>query len=92
MHTSTGVLENPRRKWVMNMTLTCFSRNCGKPRFLEYYVCVEHFVCYAAPRYAESIALKAKPIIYSAIPVFTPEATSCSSGQPEHTARKSAEV
>ena len=76
----------------MNVTLTCFSKNCDKPRFLEYYVCVEHFVFYAAPRYAESIALKAKPITYSAIPVFASEATSGSSGQPEHTARKSAKV
>ena len=74
------------------MTLTCFSKNCSKPRFLEYYVCVEHFVCYAAPRYAESIAFKANPITYFAIPVFTSEATSGSSSQPEHTARKSAEV
>jgi hypothetical protein len=91
-NTPDGVLENPCRKQVMNVTLTCFSKNCGKPRFLEYYVCVEHFVCYAAPRYAESIALKAKPITYSAIPAFPSEATSGSSGQPEHAARKSAKV
>jgi len=89
MHTSTDVLETLRRKLVMNVTLTCFSRNCGNPRFLEYYVCVEHFVCYAASRYAES---NAKPMTYSAIPEITSEATSGRSGQPEQTARKSAEV
>ena len=71
------------------MTLTCFSKECGKRRFLDYYVCAEHFLCYAAPRYAESIALKAEPITYSAIAVFAYEATS-SSCQPEHAARKSA--
>jgi hypothetical protein len=76
----------------MNVTLTCFSRNCDNQRFLEYYVCVEHFVRYAAPRYAESIALNARAITYSVIPVFTSEATSGRSGQLEHMARKSAEV
>jgi hypothetical protein len=71
------------------VTLTCFSKDCGKPRFLDYYVCAEHFVCYAAPRYAESIAFKADRTTYSAILVFTSEAIS-TSGQPEHAARKSA--
>ena len=71
------------KKQVTNVTLTCFSKACGKPRFLDYYVCAEHFLCYAAPRYAESIAFKAEPITYSAMAVVASEATS-SSGQPEH--------
>jgi hypothetical protein len=66
----------------MNVTPICFSKGCRKPRFLEYYVCAEHFVYYAAPRYAESMAIKVESITYSAIPVFRSEATSRSSDQP----------
>jgi hypothetical protein len=88
MHTSTGVLKNPRRKLVMNVTLTCFSRNCGKPRFLEYYVCVEHFVCYAAPRYAESMVINPEPIAAEFWRIYLEES---SSSEPQRMARKSSE-
>ena len=73
------------------MTLTCFSKECGKARFLDYYVCAEHFLCYAAPRYVEPMALQAEPMTYSAIAVFAPEAA-CSLSRPEHAARQYAEV
>jgi hypothetical protein len=79
---------------LMNVTPTCFSKDCSKPRFLEYYVCAEHFVYYAAARYTEytePIAAKVEPITYSVVPVFTSEATSCSFDQSEDTARRSAQ-
>jgi len=71
------------------VTLTCFSKNCGKPRFLEYYVCVEHFVCYAAPRYAESMVINPEPIADSEFwRIYLEES---SSSEPQRMARKSPE-
>jgi hypothetical protein len=69
----------------MNVTLACFSKDCNKPRFLGYYVCAEHFVYYAAPRYTESMAIEIGPVTYSGLSV---EASSCASSQSKHTARK----
>ena len=37
---------------------TCAAKDCGKPRFLDYYVCAEHFAFYAAPQYTESMLVK----------------------------------
>ena len=37
---------------------TCAAKDCGKPRFLDYYVCAEHFAFYAAPQYTESMIVK----------------------------------
>ena len=36
----------------------CVEKDCDKPRFLDYYVCAEHFAVYAAPRYTESLLVK----------------------------------
>jgi hypothetical protein len=36
---------------------TCFTKDCGKPRYLDYYVCAEHFAVYAAPRYTDSLVI-----------------------------------
>jgi hypothetical protein len=36
---------------------TCFTKDCGKPRFQDYYVCAEHFVVYAVPRYTDSLVI-----------------------------------
>ena len=72
----------------MNVTPTCFSKDCNKPRFLEYYVCAEHFVFYAAPRYGDSMAIQVGLITGSRITV---EAMSCTSSQSELTARESGE-
>ena len=68
----------------MTVTLTCFSKDCGKPTFLEYYVCAEHFAYYVAPRYTESMVIKVEPLIPSNIRAFTSESTSYNSGQSEH--------
>jgi hypothetical protein len=75
----------------MNVTPTCFSKCCNKPRFLEYYVCAEHFIFYAAPRYTEPMVNKVKPLAYSEFWYIYPEPTACSSSQPKHTAGKSLE-
>ena len=37
---------------------TCAAKDCGKPRFLDYYVCAEHFAFYAAPQYTDPIFVK----------------------------------
>ena len=37
---------------------TCAAKDCSKPRFLDYYVCAEHFAFYAAPQYTESLLVK----------------------------------
>ena len=37
---------------------TCAAKDCGKPRFLDYYVCAEHFAFYAAPQYTDSMLVK----------------------------------
>ena len=34
---------------------TCAAKDCEKPRFLDYYVCAEHFAFYAAPHYTDSM-------------------------------------
>lgn len=65
------------------MTLpNCFVRDCSKPRFMGYYVCTEHFVFYAAPRYTESIVIKAESIGFWCI---YPEANYSNAGQLGHT-------
>ena len=68
----------------MNVTLTCFCKDCAKPRFLEYYVCAEHFAYYVAPRYTESMVIKVEPLIPSNIRAFASELTSCNSGHSEY--------
>ena len=45
----------------MNATSTCSNKDCGKPRFLGYHVCAEHFVYYAAPLYTEPMVIKVEP-------------------------------
>jgi hypothetical protein len=56
---------------------------------LEYYVCAEHFVFYAAPRYTESMVINPEPIADSEFwRIYYEES---SSSQPEHTAGKSVE-
>jgi hypothetical protein len=37
---------------------TCAAKDCDKPRFLDYYVCAEHFAFYAAPHYTDSMLVK----------------------------------
>ena len=74
----------------MNVTHTCFSKTCSKPRFLDYYVCAEHFIFYASPRYTEPMVTKVEPLAYSEFWCIYPEPTFGNSSQPEHTARKSA--
>jgi hypothetical protein len=59
---------------------TCIAKDCDKPSFLEYYVCAEHFVVYADPRYTESMLVKVTPETCLEIPVIT-EAASCNDGQ-----------
>ena len=46
----------------------CVEKDCDKPRFLEYYVCAEHFVFYAAPRYTESMLVNAEPVCPATYP------------------------
>ena len=41
---------------------TCAAKDCGKPRFLDYYVCAEHFAFYAAPQYTDSMLVKADEV------------------------------
>jgi len=46
---------------------TCAAKDCEKPRFLDYYVCAEHFAFYAAPHYTDSMLVnvdKAEPAPY----------------------------
>lgn len=68
----------------MKLALTCFSRSCAKPRFLDYYVCAEHFAFYAASRYGDSMAGEVGPITSSG----TVEVMSCTSSQSECTAHQ----
>jgi hypothetical protein len=75
----------------MNVMLTCFSKSCSKPRFLEYYVCPEHFIFYAAPRYTEPMLAKVKLLACPEFRCIYPEATICSSSQPEDTGPNSPE-
>ena len=55
---------------------------------MGYYVCAEHFVFYAAPRYTESIVIKVEPIGFW---WSYPEATCGGSSQREHTEPEPAE-
>jgi hypothetical protein len=56
-----GVAISHVERRAMNVTPTCSSKNCSKPRFLGYYVCAEHFVYYVAPQYTESMVIKVEP-------------------------------
>jgi hypothetical protein len=90
MHPSAGSFDSSRPKSSpMDVTPTCFSKSCSKPRFLDYYVCEQHFVLYAAPRYTESMVINPEPIADSEFWRIYLEATS--SSQPEQMARKSPE-
>jgi hypothetical protein len=59
---------------------TCIAKDCDKPRFLEYYVCAEHFVVYADARYTESMLVNVTPATYPDISLY-PEAACCNDGQ-----------
>jgi hypothetical protein len=61
---------------------TCVTKDCDKPRFHEYYVCAEHFVVYAAPRYTESLLVKVEPDEPAGAvePPPYPDAPSCDRG------------
>jgi hypothetical protein len=83
MLTHTGVLDSP-----LTLASNCFVRDCSKPTFMGYYVCAEHFIVYAAPRYTESMVIKAELIGVWCI--YT-EATSSSASQREHTEPEPAE-
>jgi hypothetical protein len=83
MLTHTGVLDSP-----LTLASDCVVRDCSKPTFMGYYVCAEHFVFYAAPRYTESMVIKAEPI---GVWCIYPEATCSSSYQREHTEPEPAE-
>ena len=37
---------------------TCAAKDCDRPRFLDYYVCAEHFAFYTAPHYTDSMLVK----------------------------------
>ena len=58
---------------------TCAAKDCEKPRFLDYYVCAEHFAFYAAPHYTESMLVnldKAEPAPYPDFCLY-PESIPC---------------
>ena len=58
---------------------TCSAKDCDKPRFLDYYVCAEHFAFYAAPHYTESMLVnvdEAEPAPYPDFCLY-PESISC---------------
>ena len=58
---------------------TCAAKDCEKLRFLDYYVCAEHFAFYAAPHYTDSMLVKvanAEPAPYPDFWLY-PEATHC---------------
>jgi len=58
---------------------TCAAKDCDKPRFLDYYVCAEHFAFYAAPQYTESMLVNVDNAEPAPHPDFWlyPEATPC---------------
>ena len=64
---------------------TCAAKDCGKPRFLDYYVCAEHFAFYAAPQYTNSLLVKVNQVEPAPYPDFRlyPEATPCVATQQE---------
>jgi hypothetical protein len=64
---------------------TCAAKDCDKPRFLDYYVCAEHFAFYAAPQYTESMLVnvaEAEPAPYPDFCLY-PESISCVATQQE---------
>jgi len=64
---------------------TCAAKDCDKPRFLDYYVCAEHFAFYAALHYTDSMLVKvanAEPAPYPDFWLY-PEATPCVATQQE---------
>jgi hypothetical protein len=62
---------------------TCAAKDCGKPRFLDYYVCAEHFAFYAAPQYTDSLLVKVDKVEPPPYPDFClyPEAVPCVAAQ-----------
>jgi len=64
---------------------TCVEKDCDKPRFLDYYVCAEHFAFYAAPRYTESMLVNPEPAAPATYPGFRlyPEEPPHNGGQQE---------
>jgi hypothetical protein len=62
---------------------TCAAKGCGKPRFLDYYVCAEHFALYAAPQYTDSMLVKVDKLDPAPFPDFClyPEAVPCVAGE-----------
>ncbi len=61
---------------------TCAAKDCAKPRFLDYYVCAEHFAFYASPQYTDPMLVKVDNVenVESApFPDFSlyPEAVPC---------------
>ena len=69
-----------RAKEITMMDLnTCAAKDCDKPRFLDYYVCAEHFAFYAAPQYTDSMLVKVDKLDPAPFPDFClyPEAAPC---------------
>ena len=64
---------------------TCAAKDCDKPRFLDYYVCAEHFAFYAGPQYTESLLVKTDKPAPPPFPDFClyPEAVPCAATQQE---------
>ncbi|HKD63000.1 MAG TPA: hypothetical protein VKB40_03120 [Candidatus Acidoferrales bacterium] len=62
----------------------CVEKYCDKLRFLDYYVCAEHFVVYAAPRYTDSMLVNPETLASVECPDFRmyPE-ESCTGGWQE---------
>jgi len=62
---------------------TCAAKDCGKPRFLDYYVCAGHFAFYAAPQYTDSLLVKVDKVEPPPYPDFClyPEAVPCVAAQ-----------
>ncbi len=58
---------------------TCAAKDCGKPRFLDYYVCAEHFAFHAAPQYTDSMLVKVDKLEPAPFSDFSlhPEAVPC---------------
>ena len=56
---------------------TCAAKDCDKPRFLDYYVCAEHFAFYAAPHYTESMLVNVDNTEPVPHPDFWLEVTPC---------------
>lgn len=76
MPTHTAILDTPP-----SLASNCFVRDCRKPRFEGYYVCAEHFVIYASPKYTQSMVIKVDPIGFWQV---HPHANCSNSSQLEH--------